>query len=271
MILFSLCACSEVQPPRSKAPVAFETPALNAQHWQQYRDIIRQQKVRHGKRAQPLLESVARFKAAAASHRALSGNGLEKPRRELELQAWQFVQHTTPAHYFQLGRQMAWTFVDTLESRIRSKRPLMPASADATDSSYLSIVGDFPRQALDDGWRAERLTNRHRCMFIALYLREWIAPVSKRLTFEDYWLPQERYCELRWRVEYGRQLPLEERLNALDELARQESYPAAMNRIILVLDSGDTERAQRLAHELSDKLSGKQRLQLRERGLLANE
>ena len=271
MLLFSLCACTEVQPPRSKAPLGFETPALDAKHWQQYRDIITQQRVRDGKRAQPLLESVARFKAAAVSHRASSGNDLAKPRRELELRAWQFVQHTTPAQYFQLGRQMAWTFVDTLEARIRSKRPLMPASADVTDSSYIGIVGDFPRQALADGWRAERLTNRHRCMFIALYLREWIAPLSKRLTFEDHWLPQERYCELRWRVEYGRQLPLQERVDALDELARQESYPAAMNRIILVMSSGDTERAQRLAQELSDKLSREQRLQLRERGLLANE
>ena len=42
-----------------------------------------------------------------------------------------------------------------------------------------------------------------------------------------------------------------------------------MNRI--VMSSGDTERAQRLAHELSDKLSREQRLQLRERGLLSNE
>ena len=97
-------------------------------------------------------------------------------------------------------------------------------------------------------------------MFVALYLREWIAPLSKRLNFEDQWLPQERYCELRWRVEHGRQLPLSERLKAIDELARRKSYPAAMNRIILVLNSGDTERAKQLAKKLGGKLSGEQRL-----------
>ena len=205
-----------------------------------------------GEAARSLTAAFARLRKLSAAERP-KRDSIESAQQELEGIAWTFLNRTTPATYMEFGRLMARRFVNAIKIRIRDKYPLSATTTHPRDETFLSQVGTFTRDALADGWEPTKLGALTDCMFRALYLRDWMRPVAKRIAIQDYSAPIERYCELRWQVERGMSLALSTRLSALNELKNISAYPAHFNRLALLLNAGQFESATHLLETVSGR------------------
>jgi hypothetical protein len=253
-------------PPTKDDPLALISPPLPQHMWTQYVARLDKASLLQTQKATPVLQHHAHLKRASMKSGDHGNQTAKRVYLEFQSVAWQYVQQTTPDLYVQLGRYRAQQFLAALDERIAQKRPLTIRSQSTENAGYTGLVGPFAEQALADGWQPKTLTPVLRCMFQALFVKDWADALNARIAMGDYFQPAERYCLLRWQVEMNRSGRIEDRLQAARALAASSDYPVKYNEAIVlwnagqkrnavsVLKSARSPRAIRLKAQLSQRL-----------------
>lgn len=231
-------------------PIELLRPPVPPATWQAYRRAVDE--------AQPV-PADALVAAVVQTNRAEVAAGAD-PRSSpaflaasngVRMQAWQFVQRTSPEAYMQLGRQRGLALIDALEALLKWSADSDTSITDALSmptpppvvQTYIDLGGGFVRFAQDAGFIVDG-TLQGVPFIQALFLRHWMAPLTQSMPLDAFVTRDERTWHLRWKVEAQAKGSLASRMAAADELRAVAGYPADLNAAALLYHAGRVDEAR---------------------------